>query len=237
VEFSLRDLALCGIVCALSRGVPSLNGEAARVKESPLTIVEDVQGVSADSARNGTASIKTRGSRRPNISPAEEREVARLYADTSTPTSVIRAQFGIGESSLYRVVQRQGVPLRGRSATSNASGPRPAETSKTGRQRTSVAGRKRAVTAQPAAATIDGIARRGAKAPSTRGRPIRRTRVTEPAASLDGPSASGIVGSGTQFRIQYYAERVFEAPTIQDALRQVESLGATDILGVERQAG
>jgi hypothetical protein len=199
-----------------------------------LTSVEDVQDVSADSAHNGTVSdLKTRGSRRPKVSLDEEREVARLYADTSTPTSVIRAQFGIGESSLYRIVQRQGVPLRGRTATSNASGRQPTQTPKTGRNRVAGASRKRTSTSQPATATIAS----GVKAPSMRGRPTHSTGVAERGLPPDGSSASRTVGHGNHFRIRYYAERIFEAPTIQDALRQAESFGATDILGVVRQTG
>jgi hypothetical protein len=38
-----------------------------------------------------------------------------------------------------------------------------------------------------------------------------------------------------RFRIRYLGERVFEAQTIRDALRQAESLGATEITGVARE--
>jgi hypothetical protein len=44
------------------------------------------------------------------------------------------------------------------------------------------------------------------------------------------------VGSAKRFRIRYFQERVFEAATIQDALRQAESFGATEIMGVAREA-
>jgi hypothetical protein len=67
-----------------------------------------------------------------------------LYADTSTPTSEICARLGIGESSLYRIVQLQGIPLRGRTAPSVSVGtptelvPAPART----QNRSSNAGRR-----------------------------------------------------------------------------------------------
>ena len=90
-------------------------------RKSPLTIVEDVQAASAEHAQAPVARVmKARGSRRPRLSPAEKREITRLYGDTSTSTSEICARLGIGESSLCRIVQLQGVlyvdgpPLRRR---------------------------------------------------------------------------------------------------------------------------
>src|SRR5213076_1150017 len=59
------------------------------------------------------------GTRR-KLSEDQEREVTRLYAETETPVSEISKRFGIGESSVYRVAQRHGAKLRGRSATTSA---------------------------------------------------------------------------------------------------------------------
>src|SRR5919199_291686 len=68
----------------------------------------------ADSQREAARLERTadpgRATRR-RLSPEQQREVARLYAESTTPTSEIRRRFGIGESSLSRIVQRQGVPL------------------------------------------------------------------------------------------------------------------------------
>jgi transposase-like protein len=72
------------------------------------------------------------------LSPDEQREIARLYADSSTPTAEIRDRFGIGESTLYRVLQRHAVPLRGRSAS-------PAEAAADARAIALVRGRRRRV--------------------------------------------------------------------------------------------
>ena len=97
-----------------------------REGKSPLTIVEDVQAASAEHAQAPVARVmKARGSRRPRLSPAEKREITRLYGDTSTSTSEICARLGIGESSLYRILQLLGVPLRGRTAPSVSVGTTP----------------------------------------------------------------------------------------------------------------
>src|SRR5437762_5288623 len=61
------------------------------------------------------------GSRR-KLSEDQEREVTRLYAETETPVSEISKRFGIGESSVYRVAQRHGAKLRGRTTTGATRG-------------------------------------------------------------------------------------------------------------------
>jgi transposase-like protein len=78
--------------------------------------------VQAEPVVAGVASTsRTNGRRRRRVSKEEAREIGRLYAETSTPTSEIRERFGIGDSSLYRIVQQQGVPLRGRTAARSAA--------------------------------------------------------------------------------------------------------------------
>jgi transposase-like protein len=177
----------------------------------PLTVVQDVQDVSAKSAQPPSATgVKTRGTRRPRLSPDEEREIARLYADTSTSTSEICARLGIGESSLYRIVQRQGIPLRGRTTSTKTRAPR-------------------------------SVASAGTKAPARRGRPARSTpvgppRTRRPRATPAPRPVARAAASGVRFRVQFQAERVFEAATIQDAMQQAETLGATEILGVARES-
>ncbi len=69
----------------------------------------------AESASMRRAEEARRGvPRRRKLSDEQEREVTRLYAETSTPTAEIARRFGIAESSVYRVTQRHGAPLRGR---------------------------------------------------------------------------------------------------------------------------
>ncbi len=78
--------------------------------------VAGIQGEPASKSRSN-------GGRRRRVSKEEAREIGRLYGDTSTPTSEIRERFGIGDSSLYRIVQQQGVALRGRTAPRARSKP------------------------------------------------------------------------------------------------------------------
>jgi transposase-like protein len=49
----------------------------------------------------------TRGARR-RLTPEEELEVTRLYAETDAPVSEISQRYGIAESRVYRVAQRHG---------------------------------------------------------------------------------------------------------------------------------
>jgi transcriptional regulator with PAS, ATPase and Fis domain len=81
-------------------------------RQSQLSSVEPMEEISAESAQESQTSVATTdGSRRRRLTQDEERDIARLYAETSTPTSEIRERFGIGDSSLYRMVQRHGVAL------------------------------------------------------------------------------------------------------------------------------
>src|SRR6266852_7048846 len=81
----------------------------------------------SDGAASGGAQGDGAGTTRRKLSDQQEREVTRLYAETETPVSEISKRFGIGESSVYRVAQRHGAALRGRSSTptSSASTSRP----------------------------------------------------------------------------------------------------------------
>src|SRR5437660_12645083 len=98
------------------------------------------------------------GTRR-KLSEDQEREVTRLYSETDTPVSEISKRFGIGESSVYRVAQRHGASLRGRTATASAGGgdsagasAAGAATGRRGRGRAAASGGTRAAAA-PTAAT------------------------------------------------------------------------------------
>src|SRR4029077_18481350 len=78
-------------------------------------------GSDGESAQGNEAT----GTRR-KLSDQQEREVTRLYSETETPVSEISKRFGIGESSVYRVAQRHGAKLRGRTATTASATPRAA---------------------------------------------------------------------------------------------------------------
>jgi Helix-turn-helix domain of resolvase len=162
-------------------------------------------------------------SRRRRLGPEQQSEVARLYADASIPTSQIRERFGIGESSLYRIVQRQGIPPRGRGrpASSQAErangsdGQRPSPMSRgpskqraLAPQRAAGARTGRGTTGRAAGAAV-------AKAPA---RPAARSQ-----------------SSQRRFRISFEGERVVEAQDLQSALRQVEALDGVEITSVTRE--
>src|SRR5436309_13387013 len=59
---------------------------------------------------------------RRKLNDQQEQEVTRLYAENDTPVSEISKRFGIGESSVYRVAQRHGAKLRGRTSTTADGG-------------------------------------------------------------------------------------------------------------------
>src|SRR3982074_1294452 len=68
------------------------------------------------SSEKQSSSMESKADRYPRrmLSEDQKREVARLYAETSTPVPEIKRQFGIAESSLYRLIQQRGVAPRGR---------------------------------------------------------------------------------------------------------------------------
>jgi transposase-like protein len=185
---------------------------------------EDVSAQTVQQSQPGD--IRPARATRRRLSPEQQREVARLYAENTTPTSEIRKRFGIGESSLYRIVQRQGVPLRGRAAATPQPGPPRTQVPDNGRRRSSTASGAQAAAVQPraAAAAPPGPSRRGG-----------RGRVSRATSSASGGASSPGAGTRGQFRIQFQGERVIQARDIRDALRQTESLGAIEVMAVSRE--
>jgi transposase-like protein len=207
-------------------------------RESQLSIVEPTDDSSAESAEETQASAaRPDHSRRRRLSHDEEREIARLYAETSTPTSEIRERFGIGDSSLYRVVQRRGLALRGRTASSTQPNPPRGHAPAARRRRSSAASGAQPADSEPrslaATAEVRPSQRVGDR--SSRG-PVRRASVTEATTSPAERAASQTGGGARQrFRIRFEGESVLEAKDIRDALRQAESFGATEITAVARE--
>src|SRR5262249_37423049 len=74
--------------------------------------------------RNGSAR-RAGGSPLRKPSDQKEKELTSLYSTSQTPVSDLAKKYGIGESSVYRIVQKHGAALRGRSA-SDSSGARKA---------------------------------------------------------------------------------------------------------------
>ena len=205
-------------------------------RENQLTIVgptkdalvEGVQGVHASTSRSDRR-------RRRRLSQAEALEIARLYAQTNTPTAEIRERFGIGDSSLYRILQQQGRALRGRTASSTwPSAPR-AQTPAAGRLRSSSPKQAQDATSRPGSNEGPSGARPARRVSArSSGLRVRLARVMEKTPAPAGTVAAG-TGKRQQFRILFMAERVVRATDIGDALRQAESLGATEITAVSRE--
>lgn len=188
-----------------------------------MSTVETGEDRSADSGQELPASTTRRGgSRRRRISQDEEREIARLYADNSTSTAEIRQRFGIGDSSLYRVVQRHGVALRGHTGLSTRSKSSPAKPAAGTGSRLSAAAATPRTSARAARRSTPSAA--------------QRTSAT-PAEAWPVGRASSRTGGGAQqrYEIRFLAESVFEATDVLDALRQAESLGAAEITAIARE--
>ena len=157
---------------------------------------------------------RSAGPRR-KLTDDQEREIARVYGATTTPASQISSQFGISESSVYRVAERHGLPLRGRKAVSAAGAPPTAEPT---------AGAATTTTqAQPAARRR----RRGAGG-------VRQARGRAARSSSASPASDSGGTVRVTYRVTFIGVRVIEAAHIRDAIAQAEASGATDITGIVR---
>jgi transposase-like protein len=198
---------------------------------SSLKPVDVVSVVGYHSALVSTS--KADGHRRRRISKDEAREIGRLYAETNTPISEIRERFGIGDSSLYRIVQQQGVAPRGRTAARSEAKSREARTAAAEPHGPSTADQSKQLIAQPRPSKP--TAARATRRVNGRsvGRPVRRVPVTEKATSVPRE----VLRNGNErheFRILFQGERIVRATDVHDALRQTESLGAVEITAVSR---
>jgi transposase-like protein len=100
------ELMLSGqIVYAATVNVDDAVGTADQSADEPAL---------ADQPHDETTTTRKR---RRRLSPDQQREVARMYASSGLSAAAICKRFGIGESSLYRVLQKHGVALRGRAAS------------------------------------------------------------------------------------------------------------------------
>jgi len=106
----------------------------------------------------GVTAGRTPRQRRARLTPDEQRHIVGLYADPEVSTTDIRQRFAISETSLYRLLQKHGVPLRGRK-TSRTS--RIHVQSTDNRAPAVTAGRKQARGSTSAAASPNGISMRG----------------------------------------------------------------------------
>jgi transposase-like protein len=108
------------------------------------------------------------GGTRRRLTQDQQREIAQLYGKTGTPTAEIRERFGIGESTLYRVLQKHGVSLRGRTTS-------PVDAAATAAVKTAVGARSRARSRRGLSVGPQG--RRGSKTAITQDGAVRQFRV------------------------------------------------------------
>ena len=203
-------------------------------KENPLSIVELAEDVSVEGVQGEQATTwrSEDSRRRRKLSKDEALDIARLYGETSTPTSEIRERFSIGDSSLYRIVQRQGIALRGRAASSKRPNTPRAQTPAARRPRSSSPKQAREAVSQPGSNKAQRATRVNGR---TGGTGVRRAPVTKKTTAPSGTVASRTGDNRRQFRILFRAERVVQATDIADALRQAESLGVIEMTAVTRQ--
>src|SRR5215468_7576822 len=50
------------------------------------------------------------------LTPAQRREIGRLYSESGMSVAALRKRFNVSEPSVYRILQTQGIALRGRGA-------------------------------------------------------------------------------------------------------------------------
>jgi len=166
---------------------PAASHQLINLRKGLLLTTTDATGIAPES----------RARRR--LTPDEQREIARWYAEAKASNADICQRFGISDPTLYRVLQREGVPLRRGNATTIAFATA---------DRASKPSRTRAA-GNPSAKPL------GASAPGA---------ALEPSDALDK----------VHFRIEFRAERVFDAHDISDALRQAQAAGAVDVQSITR---
>src|SRR6266542_1494093 len=192
----------------------------------PNSYTDHVTTTDTDSASSGTAATSSTGRRRSTgarrkLTDDQEREIAQVYGSSKTPVSQISSRFGISESSVYRVAERHGVPLRGR--TSGASDSQ------------ATAGRGRP-SARGAGQTASTRGRRGTVAktdPAQPAAPPRRRR-SPLAAGGSSTAAAASGGKRSKYQITFVGVRTVEAASMRDAIRQAEVLGAREITSITR---
>ena len=185
-----------------------------------------------------TAAIRSRSPLR-KLSDEQELEVARLYRDTDTSVPQIARQFGIGESSVYRVSQKHGASTRtaaaggkrdngSRAASEPAASRTPASAGSSAPRRRRAGQTGRSATGQPSAR------RRTGRTGPTRSASPSSTRAAAATASSQSRSGIGPGSAAGRYRIAYTASVVVEAGSVKLALERAEAQGAIDIISIER---
>jgi transposase-like protein len=179
-------------------------GETVVTTDNSETIASTTSAPAPNEQRPSGDTKRRRRAPRRNLSEEQKREITHLYSETSTPLPEIRQRFGIGDSSLYRLIQQYGGKLRGRTPRAGAS--------------------------KAAAASQKPARRSSAPARPARG---RRARVVVATVRRSAPSVAES-SSKITFRVSFVGTRIVSASTMRDAVRQSEAFGATEITEVVR---
>jgi transposase-like protein len=178
---------------------------------------------------------------RRRLDRGQEQEVVRLYATTDTPVGEIARQFGVGQTSVYRIAKRNSTALRnpglGRSTASGSATAADgggvglkAEASSTPTQ-SEWPNQSSSRTMAPRG--IAPIKRRASAAADSRSAgAVAANRSVASTSHSTGLSTTG--GVQRRFVVGFIAERVVDAETIREAIAQAEALGATDITSVTK---
>jgi transposase-like protein len=168
------------------------------------TTPASTQNVSSENQPSAAERTARRSPRRV-LSEDQKREVVRLYVETTTSVPEIREQFGIAESSLYRLLQQRGVAPRGRVPVAR------------------IADRSVLEAAPPMTVPNGRVARRRQVVRPRTGGSRQRTSRLSPSSAL-----------GIEYRVSFTAVQIVTAVDIVDALRQAAELGATEITEIIR---
>ncbi len=194
------------------------------------------------------------------LTDEQEHEVARLYADTTTPLVEIGRRFDIGQTSVARIAQRRGAPLRSptisRAMASDRPGPAAEDRGPALEPETTPVlpepVQPEPVESEPAArpARAATVARGprsvtgGRRQTPVARRPRAQAPVQTPAATAaPAPVASrrprigaGVAGASLlrRFVVTFTADLVLEASSALDALQQAQARGATEVTGIVR---
>jgi len=189
------------------------------------------------------------------LTDEQEHEVTRLYADTTTPLVEIGRRFGIGQTSVARIAQRRGAPLRSptisRAMAADRPGPAAADAGPALEPETTPV-QPEQVESEPAAQRAGApTVAHGPRSVTGRRRPApvaRRPRAQAPVQTPVATAAPALIATRRQrtgagvagasllrrFVVTLTAHQVLEASSALDALQQAQARGATEVTAIVR---
>ncbi len=263
-----HDLDGVGGVAATSAGTPALlNGTGTdtapldqavagdRIRdyepEEEMTTTTTEPATEDDQALASPAPIRPKGVfPLRKLSDEQEREVTRLYAETPTPLVEIGQRFGIGQTSVARIAQRHGAPLRSPTISRAMASDKPASdqpaTPASADTGAAIESESKPVPPGPVAPPAVASIARGPKSANGRRRTVsvvHRRRAKAPVAhtapvtaATRRPRTVGLANSAAlrRFAVTFAVNQVLEAESALDALQQAQARGATEVTSIVR---